>query len=118
MLTEQTIARLEAIGVSVFSEDGLHADIMVVQEEDRPTVALFGESEEPNEDELGWLEQLVQRNARASGKRFKIKAFDTIILYKKDGCWTWRRLMWTEDPMWFSRFDTLPEIFRIILESL
>ena len=117
MLKSETIKRLEAIGVSVLSEDSLHVDVMILQAEARPTVALFGESEEPNEDELGWLESLVQRNA-ASGTRFKIPAFDTVILYKKNNHWTWRRLTWTKDPLWYSRVGTLPEILRIILESL
>ena len=117
MLTEQMIARLETIGVSVFPEDGLHVDVMILQAEARPTLALYGESEEPNEDELRWLESLVQRNA-ASGTRFKIPAFDTVILYKKDNHWTWRRLTWTKDPLWYSRVGTLQEIREVILESL
>jgi len=117
MLKPETIKRLEAIGVSVFPEDSLHVDAMILQAEARPTLALYGESEEPDEDELRWLESLVQRNA-ASGTRFKIKAFDTVILYKKDNHWTWRRLTWTKHPLWYSRVGTLQEIRGAILESL
>jgi hypothetical protein len=110
MLTAQMKDRLAMIGVAVFSEDELSADVWTIQVKAWPTVALWRESEQPTDREMELLESLVKETGGTLADDFKVQAFVTMIFYKKDGLWTWRRLMWAKDPLWHSCSGTLLDI--------
>lgn len=81
-----------------------------------PIASLWHESKEPTDEEIGLLGSFVRKHlGLAEGAPIEhgmIEGFNMVTFYKRDGQWTFRRLTWTEGPMWYPRSGTLEQILK------
>ena len=117
MLGPEISKKLKAVGVCIHSggmSTGLLGITTAIMQ--WPIAALWEESEELTDEEIGLLGSFVRKHLGAPEdapiKRFTIEGFNTVTFFKQGpNRWTFRRLTW-DGTLWYPQPGTLEEILK------
>jgi len=109
-MRKEIIERLKTIGVSIH-KGGFECNLIDAMSGYRPVCALWYESEEPTEEEITILERIVAKKLssfdREEVKGLAAEGANTVTLKKENGEWMFRRLTWTQRPLWSPKSSSL-----------
>jgi len=112
-MNQGLIERLRKIGVYLHS-GGLSYNPIMAFSAKIPLVAIWKESEEPTDQEISQLAEIVETMAGhykpTAVHDFIVEGANMVTLRKVNGKWTFRRMTWEMGPTWFLQPGTLEEI--------
>lgn len=112
-MKEKVLKQLKKIGVFVH-RGGFDYDRVGAMFNEYPVCAIWNESEEPTDEEIGLLAEIVrerlERYNPAYVKNFCVEGANTVTFNKRDGLWTYRKLTWRVGPTWHPQARSLREI--------
>jgi hypothetical protein len=112
----KTIKHLQTLGIYLHS-GGVHCDSLMAAFSQNPFYAIYVDSEEPTEEEINILAELVQRRQKRFGtKEFTSAGAATYTFYKAEGVWRYRSFTWSMGPLWIPYPKGIP-LKELIKES-
>lgn len=117
-LKKNTIEELRKVGVYLhkggFGYDSLSSAFISL-----PLCAIWYESEEPTPDELTELSEIPKALAEYFNpqcvRNYCVEGVNMVTLKKENGKWTYRKMTWSEGPMWYPKYGSLENIKEEIL---
>lgn len=82
-----------------------------------PLIAIWEESEDPTDEEIEVIYSRILKGAASiyyphviEQQKYTDEGHNTVTLKKEGGLWTFRRLTWSQGPMWSQKTGTIEEI--------